>query len=45
MVSAPMSAVIAGGGIGGLATAIALARHGIDVKVCERRAEFPEEGA
>jgi salicylate hydroxylase len=40
-----MSAVIAGGGIGGLATAIALAGRGIDVRVCEQRAEFPEEGA
>jgi salicylate hydroxylase len=39
------SAVIAGGGIGGLATAIALARRGIEVRLCERRPEFPEEGA
>lgn len=39
------SAVVAGAGIGGLAAAIALARTGIDVRVCERRSEFPEEGA
>jgi 2-polyprenyl-6-methoxyphenol hydroxylase-like FAD-dependent oxidoreductase len=39
------SAVIAGGGIGGLATALALARSGIASHVCERRAIFPEEGA
>lgn len=39
------NALIAGGGIGGLAAAIALARKGIDVRVCERRAEYPEEGA
>jgi len=45
MVATRRSAVIAGGGIGGLATAIALARQGIEVRVCERRAEFPEEGA
>ncbi|MFT3733191.1 MAG: FAD-dependent monooxygenase [Hyphomicrobium sp.] len=45
MASTRTSAVIAGGGIGGLATAIALAQRGIDVHVCERRAEFPEEGA
>jgi 3-hydroxybenzoate 6-monooxygenase len=45
MAPARMSAIIAGGGIGGLATAIALARRGLDVRVCERRAEFPEEGA
>ncbi|MBS0249607.1 MAG: FAD-dependent monooxygenase [Proteobacteria bacterium] len=40
-----LSALIAGGGIGGLATAIALAQRGIDVRVCERRTEFPDEGA
>ncbi len=45
MAATRLSAVIAGGGIGGLATAIALARQGIDVRVCERRSEFPEEGA
>jgi salicylate hydroxylase len=41
----PENAVIAGGGIGGLATALALARCGIASQVCERRPEFPEEGA
>jgi salicylate hydroxylase len=45
MTSSRLSAVIAGGGIGGLASAIALARRGVDVRVCERRTEFPEEGA
>jgi salicylate hydroxylase len=40
-----LSAVIAGGGIGGLATALALARHGIESHVCERRVAPPEEGA
>ncbi len=37
--------LIAGGGIGGLATAIALARHGIPSKILERRDGFAEEGA
>ncbi|MGO4682058.1 FAD-dependent monooxygenase [Hyphomicrobium sp. 2TAF46] len=41
----PRSAIVAGAGIGGLAAAIALAERGIDVLVCERRSEFPEEGA
>lgn len=45
MGSQPLSVVVAGGGIGGLATAIALAQRGIEVRVCERRSEFPEEGA
>jgi salicylate hydroxylase len=45
MAAARLNAVVAGAGIGGLATAIALAQRGIDVRVCERRAEFPEEGA
>lgn len=36
---------IAGGGIGGIATALALAGHGIASEVFERRAAFPEEGA
>lgn len=37
--------VIAGGGIGGLASALALARRGIASRVCERRPEFEEAGA
>lgn len=37
--------LIAGGGIGGLATALALAKHGISSRLLERRAEFSEEGA
>ena len=45
MTTGRTSAVIAGGGIGGLATALALARGGIASHVCERRAVFPEEGA
>jgi len=36
---------IAGGGIGGMATALALASHGIASEVYERREAFPEEGA
>jgi salicylate hydroxylase len=37
--------LIAGGGIGGLAAALALARKGIASHVLERRATFSEEGA
>lgn len=37
--------VIAGGGVGGLATALALARRGVASIVCERRAAFSEDGA
>ena len=37
--------LIAGGGIGGLATALALARHGIASHVLERRPAFNEDGA
>ena len=37
--------LIAGGGIGGLAAAIALARRGIASHVLERRAAFHEDGA
>jgi salicylate hydroxylase len=45
MVANRLNVAIAGGGIGGLATALALARHGIESHVYERRPEFPEEGA
>ncbi len=41
--SAPV--LIGGGGIGGLATAIALAGHGIPSRVLEKRSEFSEAGA
>jgi salicylate hydroxylase len=46
--SRPMAAepvLIAGAGIGGLATAVALARRGIASHVLERRTAFNEEGA
>lgn len=39
------SILIAGGGIGGLAAAIALAREGIRARVMEREASFSTEGA
>jgi salicylate hydroxylase len=41
----PFRVAIAGGGIGGIATALALSEHGIASDVYERRATFPEEGA
>jgi salicylate hydroxylase len=41
----PGPVLIAGGGIGGLATALALARHGIASHVLERRPAFLEDGA
>jgi salicylate hydroxylase len=40
-----LNVAIAGGGIGGIATALTLAEHGIASRVYERRAAFPEEGA
>ena len=40
-----MKAVIVGGGIGGLASAVALARRGWQVEVLERAPEFTEVGA
>ncbi|MEI9898938.1 MAG: FAD-dependent monooxygenase [Hyphomicrobium sp.] len=41
----PRLVLIAGAGIGGLATALALARLGIASHVLERRPQFSEEGA
>lgn len=43
--SPPRDILIAGAGIGGLATAIALARAGFSCHVLERRPAFAEEGA
>jgi salicylate hydroxylase len=40
-----MNVVIAGGGIGGLAAALGLARHGIAVRVLEKSPAFGEIGA
>jgi 2-polyprenyl-6-methoxyphenol hydroxylase-like FAD-dependent oxidoreductase len=42
---AGMKAIIIGGGIGGLASAVALARRGWQVEVLERAPEFTEVGA
>ncbi|XVQ09488.1 FAD-dependent monooxygenase [Spirillospora sp. CA-255316] len=42
---AERTAVIAGGGIGGLAAAVALSRRGWRVEVCERAPAFTEIGA
>ena len=39
------SVVIVGGGIGGLAAALALSRQGIPSQVIEQAAEFKEIGA
>ncbi len=39
-----MKAIIIGGGIGGLASAVALAQRGWQVEVLERAAEFTEAG-
>src|SRR5882762_4978277 len=40
-----VSFLVVGGGIGGLATALAVARTGFDVRVLERAPEFAEIGA
>ncbi len=45
MTSVDTEVVVVGGGIGGLATAFALAREGRAVQVLERAAEFTEVGA
>lgn len=42
---AERTAVVVGGGIGGLATAVALRHRGWRVEVCERASEFTEIGA
>ncbi len=42
---ARLQTLIIGGGIGGLATALALARHGRPVHVLEKATEFGEIGA
>ena len=43
--SAQLPVLVVGGGIGGLAAALALARQGIHVRVLEQAAEFKEIGA
>lgn len=43
--SARRRAIVAGGGVGGLSAALALARAGLDVVLCERAAAFEEVGA
>jgi 2-polyprenyl-6-methoxyphenol hydroxylase-like FAD-dependent oxidoreductase len=40
-----MKAIIAGGGIAGLASGLALTRRGWEVEVLERATEFTEAGA
>ena len=40
-----MKAVVVGGGIGGVATAVALGRRGMDVELCERAPELRDIGA
>jgi salicylate hydroxylase len=43
--SAQLPVLVVGGGIGGLAAALALARQGVHVRVLEQAAEFKEIGA
>ncbi len=43
--SLALRAVVVGGGIGGTAAALALARAGIDVRVCEQARQLTEVGA
>lgn len=40
-----MKAVVVGGGIGGVATAVALGQRGVDVELCERAPELRDIGA
>lgn len=40
-----MKAVVVGGGIGGVATAVALGRRGINVELCERAPALRDIGA
>ena len=40
-----MKAVVVGGGVGGVATAVALEQSGLDVELCERAPELREIGA
>ncbi len=41
----PQRVLVAGGGIGGLAAALALAKQGFDVSVFEQAGDFSEVGA
>src|SRR5881392_2079487 len=43
--SADLPVLVVGGGIGGLAAALALARQSVDVRVLEQAAQFKEIGA
>jgi salicylate hydroxylase len=43
--SASNRVVVIGGGIGGLTTALALLKHGLDVEVYEQAARLGEVGA
>ena len=45
VVAAAVDAAVVGGGIGGLATALALSRAGVSVRVLEQAPEFGEVGA
>jgi salicylate hydroxylase len=44
-IKVPIKVIVAGAGIGGLAAALALLRHGIDVEVHEQASELREVGA
>lgn len=45
MINRSHAVVVVGGGIGGIFAALALARRGVEVTVCERAAAFEEVGA